>query len=61
MDWIIPLENAVFDIDQAGGKGANLGALIEAGLPVPHGCILTAAAYDEFIRLSGKLADIEAA
>jgi phosphoenolpyruvate synthase/pyruvate phosphate dikinase len=26
------------DIDQAGGKGANLGELTRAGLPVPHIC-----------------------
>jgi rifampicin phosphotransferase len=61
MDWIIPLENAASDIDKAGGKGANLGTLIEAGLPVPHGCILTTVAYDEFIRQSGKMSEIEAA
>jgi rifampicin phosphotransferase len=61
MDWIIPLEYAVADVAAAGSKGANLGALIEAGLPVPHGCVLTTAAYDEFIRHSGQRLAIEAA
>jgi rifampicin phosphotransferase len=61
MDWIISLEDAVSDVGTAGGKGANLGALIEAGLPVPHGCVLTTAAYDEFIRRSGQRPAIEAA
>jgi rifampicin phosphotransferase len=61
MDWIIPLENAAADIDRAGGKGANLGSLIEAGLPVPHGYILTTAAYDEFIHQTEKLPEIESA
>ena len=32
------------DIDLAGGKGANLGELTRAGLPVPPGFVLTTAA-----------------
>ena len=31
----------------AGGKGANLGVLIQAGLPVPPGFVITAAAYSK--------------
>ncbi|NOK22602.1 phosphoenolpyruvate synthase [Corallococcus carmarthensis] len=33
------------DVAQAGGKGANLGELTRAGLPVPHGFVITAAAF----------------
>jgi hypothetical protein len=41
------------DVDVAGGKGANLGELTRAGLPVPPGFVLTAAAYREFVASSG--------
>jgi rifampicin phosphotransferase len=37
------------DIALAGGKGANLGELSRAGLPVPSGFVLTTAAYDAFV------------
>jgi rifampicin phosphotransferase len=33
------------DLDQAGGKAANLGELTRAGLPVPAGFVVTTAAY----------------
>jgi len=33
------------DVGEAGGKGANLGELIAAGLPVPGGFVVTAAGY----------------
>lgn len=38
------------DIPQVGGKGANLGELTRAGLPVPQGFIVTAAAYFYFLK-----------
>jgi rifampicin phosphotransferase len=38
------------DIALAGGKGANLGELSRAGLPVPPGFILTTAGYDAFVE-----------
>jgi pyruvate,water dikinase len=41
------------DIAVAGGKGANLGELIRAGLPVPVGFVLTTAAYREFVTANG--------
>src|SRR5918995_3886149 len=37
------------DIALAGGKGANLGELNSAGLPVPPGFIVTTTAYDAFV------------
>ncbi len=38
------------DIPIAGGKGANLGELIRARVPVPPGFVVTADAYFRFIR-----------
>jgi phosphohistidine swiveling domain-containing protein len=38
------------DIALAGGKGANLGELSRAGLPVPPGFVITTAAYDAFVK-----------
>ena len=38
------------DIALAGGKGANLGELSHAGLPVPTGFVLTTKAYDAFVE-----------
>ncbi len=37
------------DVDLAGGKGANLGELTRAGLPVPPGFIVTSTAYFRFL------------
>lgn len=34
------------DADRAGGKGANLGELVAAGLPVPPGFVILAASYE---------------
>jgi pyruvate,water dikinase len=52
------------DLQQAGGKGANLGELLRAGFPVPPGFVVTTAAYDRFVEhnhladvLAGALAD----
>jgi phosphoenolpyruvate synthase/pyruvate phosphate dikinase len=36
------------DVALAGGKAVGLGGLIEAGLPVPPGFVLTTAAYSRF-------------
>ena len=33
------------DVPLAGGKGANLGDMVQAGLPVPPGFVITAPAY----------------
>ena len=47
-------------LPQVGGKAANLGELIAAGLPVPDGFCLTTAAYREASRtvLDGALAEL---
>ncbi len=50
----------VEDAPSAGGKGANLGELTRAGLPVPPGFVLTAAAYLDAMEQGGvrrELAD----
>ncbi len=41
------------DVDLAGGKGANLGEMTQAGLPIPPGFCLVAAAYRDFINSTG--------
>ena len=47
------------DIPKVGGKGANLGELTRAGLPVPPGFIVTADAYFDFLKTSGLEATIK--
>ena len=44
------------DIPLVGGKGANLGEMTRANIPVPPGFIVTAAAYFDFLR-EAKLTD----
>jgi len=41
------------DVDYAGGKGANLGELTRAGLPVPDGFVVGAPAYAFFCAETG--------
>ena len=47
------------DIGLVGGKGANLGELTKAGIPVPSGFILTANAYFHFLEQSGLRNEIK--
>ncbi len=49
------------DIAIAGGKGANLGELTQAGIPVPPGFVITAATYEQFMEeteISDEVMDI---
>ncbi len=48
------------DIPLVGGKGANLGEMTNAGIPVPPGFIVTADAYFDFIEQSGLRDEIKA-
>jgi phosphohistidine swiveling domain-containing protein len=41
------------DLSLAGGKGASLGELVRAGLPVPEGFVVTTKAYDAFLKTNG--------
>jgi pyruvate,water dikinase len=41
------------NIDIAGGKGANLGEMTQAGIPVPPGFVITSKTYDIFMTNTG--------
>jgi len=49
--WFENLSKA--DVPRVGGKGANLGELTAAGLPVPPGFVVTADAYLEAMEVGG--------
>lgn len=46
------------DVEIAGGKGASLGEMVNAGLPVPPGFAVTAQAYEKFINETGIIDEI---
>ncbi|NYB51561.1 MAG: phosphoenolpyruvate synthase [Methanobacteriaceae archaeon] len=46
------------DVDIAGGKGANLGELTQAGIPVPPGFVITSATYQRFMDETGITQEI---
>src|ERR671921_2811790 len=48
------------DIALVGGKGANLGELSRARLPVPPGYVVTTRAYDAFVEVSGIKGEVVA-
>ena len=48
------------DTGLAGGKGASLGELINAGISVPPGFVVVSSAFDEFLSLAGLDVEIEA-
>jgi pyruvate,water dikinase len=53
-DIVIWFENLrKTDIPLVGGKNANLGEMLSAGIPVPHGFAITAYAYKRFIEETG--------
>ncbi len=47
------------DVGVVGGKGANLGELTRAQIPVPPGFVVTAQAYFRFLEVSGLRSRIE--
>ena len=47
------------DIPLVGGKGANLGEMTNAGIPVPPGFIVTASAYFDFVEKANISKDIK--
>lgn len=49
------------DVPRVGGKGANLGELITAGLPVPDGFVVTADAFIEALEAAGVRAELQTA
>jgi pyruvate, water dikinase len=48
------------DVALAGGKGASLGEMTQAKIPVPSGFVILADAFDRFISKTGIKADIDA-
>jgi phosphoenolpyruvate synthase/pyruvate phosphate dikinase len=59
MQFIKPLaELAQSNLPEAGGKGAHLGALIQARFPVPPGFCITTDAYRAFVTANGLWAQI---
>ncbi|HEY7719932.1 MAG TPA: phosphoenolpyruvate synthase [Pedococcus sp.] len=53
-ELVLPLDRlGRDDVARAGGKGANLGELTRAGLPVPPGFVVTAQAYLEAMDAGG--------
>ncbi|MBI2954684.1 MAG: hypothetical protein HYY30_10245 [Chloroflexi bacterium] len=57
-NFVLPLRDLAWaDIALVGGKAANLGELIPAGLPVPDGFVLTTSAFDRFISANGLGSD----
>jgi phosphohistidine swiveling domain-containing protein len=67
MKFVAPLRHfGREDVSSAGGKGANLGELVRAGLPVPDGFVITTAAYAAAVqpidlRVAGRLAEADSA
>jgi len=49
------------DVAAAGGKAANLGEMIRAGLPVPPGFVVTVDAYRRFLEESGLARELDEA
>ena len=54
------LDAPALSLADAGGKGANLGALVRAGLPVPPGFVVLTAAYRAFVAANDLAPQIEA-
>lgn len=48
------------DVPRAGGKGANLGEMTRAGLPVPPGFVVTVDSFVDFFERSGLARDVAA-
>lgn len=47
------------DVLIAGGKGASLGEMIQAGIPVPPGFVILSNAFEEFIKATGLIEEIQ--
>ncbi|MEJ0002182.1 MAG: PEP/pyruvate-binding domain-containing protein [bacterium] len=48
------------DADIAGGKGASLGEMLNAGIPVPDGFVVLSTTFDEFLHKAKLVEEIEA-
>ena len=47
------------DASIAGGKGASLGEMTQAGIPVPPGFVVLSGTFDEFIKQTGLTEKID--
>ncbi len=47
-------------VDIAGGKGASLGEMTKAGLPIPPGVVISSKAFDRFLEETDLFQEIEA-
>ncbi|PRQ08658.1 phosphoenolpyruvate synthase [Enhygromyxa salina] len=53
--YILPFSNIrATDLPRVGGKGANLGEMVAAGVAVPDGFCVTTEAFDEFLAASSS-------
>ncbi|MFP5354347.1 MAG: phosphoenolpyruvate synthase [Gemmatimonadota bacterium] len=62
-DTLVTIPFAQLDrsrIAEAGGKGANLGELVRAGIPVPDGFVVASTVYDRFLERTGVKAKLDA-
>ncbi len=48
------------DVGLAGGKGASLGEMTQAGIPVPPGYVVLSTAFEQFIEETNLRAEIDA-
>lgn len=48
------------NVDIAGGKGASLGEMTQAGIPVPGGFVVVSSAFDEFLRVTDLSVELDA-
>lgn len=48
-----------FDVNIAGGKGASLGEMTQAGIPVPFGFVVLSVAFDDFVKEVGLDQEID--
>jgi len=48
------------DVAEAGGKGASLGEMTGAGIPVPPGCVILATAFSRFLEETDLTQEVQA-
>ena len=62
MAFILFFENlTIHDVALAGGKGASLGEMSQAGIPVPSGFVVLADAFEIFLKETKLKVEIDAA
>ena len=48
------------DVAEAGGKGASLGEMTKAGIPVPPGFVILASAFNRFLEETDLSQEVQA-